>query len=1463
YVRAIIPQEIFQNRQRLQLNTNEIIFDLAYYPSERGPYNYTTNLDPNGNLLNPSQNFGAITRAFTSDVDFDNANIEYVEFWMLDPFIASPNGRVLDGQFNVNNTTGGTLFLNLGSISEDVVRNNRQDFENGLPPGGADPSNTNTSPWGLTTRQQFVTNAFDNSGGARTNQDVGWDGLRNDLEGSYFTDYINTLPLSLTPDARARILADPSADNFSYYLGSDKDAANQKVLERYKNYNGLEGNSPISSGTAAFAAAATNLPDNEDLNNDNTLNQVEGYYQYRIDLRPGQLQVGQNYVVDRVQASVNSNNENVNWYLFRVPVREFTEQIGSINGFKTIRFMRMFMTNFQQPVVLRFAQFQMVSNTWRRYLNDLTDRTFNQPLEPYDPNFTVTTVSIEENGQGGPNRTAYVLPPGVIRDRDVTNINNRQINEQSISMCVTDLRDRDARAVFKNTNFDFLMHKNLNMYIHAESPDNSARDGEVTAFVRLGTDFNENYYEIEVPLIMTPLGTPRTSPEIIWPTDNQINIAFKELVDTKIERNSNPATRILTIPYFRQSGRYRITVVGNPDLSSVQVVMLGVRNPNTGQTDDRLPKSVCVWMNELRATGFDCTNGWSALARLNVKFADFAQVTSSFQYTTFGFGTLNQKISERTRNNTLLFDIQANIALDKFFPERWKLKIPMFVSYEYRNVQPRFNPLDPDVPLQSLYSRLSDPERRTLQGVVEEFVIRRSINFANVRKEQSNPQGKKYFFDLSNFAFNFAYNEEIRSNYLTSSYVFKAWRASVVYNYTRESKPFEPFRKLGFLQSPWFALIRDLNFNFLPNSILIKADLDRTFGRTSLRGPDLGGTAPLFEKIFRFNRFYDLQWNITKSLGLNYNANANALVDEPFGDLDTQEKRDSVMNNLMRLGRMKLFTQQVGANYKLPFDKFPLTDFISGNATYSASYNWQAGAIGIADTMGNQIRNSRDRGLNGRVDLVKLYKKLKFLNMIETPPIKEKLPPEADTLKKKFNANNLLRAIIRPFLALRSINFTYTVQEQTTLPGFRPIPRFVGLDSAFAAPGWDFIFGGQDPDIRYRAADNGWLARSRFVNTPFSQNLQENLSIRALIEPIPDLRITVEFQRRQTAGYQEIFRFNPATGQHESQNPLRTGTYSVSFLSIFSAFTARDDGLNQSPVFQTFQNYREIIRQRLAAQNPNAGEYGLNSQDVLIPAFLAAYGGQNPNSVSLASFPEIPLPNWRLDYNGLNKLPFFKDIFATFNVTHSYSSLYTVGSFTSSLEYGTQFVNVNQNIFRYIPPSIVNAQNQFVSVNVVNGVSITERFAPLIGLDIKTRSNFTLRFDMNRERNLNLNLSNAQMAELRSEDFIIGIGYTKKNMRIPFFKSKGKPIILKNDFTFRLDFAIRETRTVQRKLDDVQTVTAGNQNIQIKPVISYVASNRLNLQLFYEFTLNTPRISSSFPRSNSVFGIQLRYNLTD
>jgi cell surface protein SprA len=597
-------------------------------------------------------------------------------------------------------------------------------------------------------------------------------------------------------------------------------------------------------------------------------------------------------------------------------------------------------------------------------------------------------------------------------------------------------------------------------------------------------------------------------------------------------------------------------------------------------------------------------------------------------------------------------------------------------------------------------------------------------------------------------------------------------------------------------------------------------------------------------------------------------ARVNAIVDEPAGDIDTEAKRDSIITNLKNFGRMKTFDQDIGLTYRIPIDKTPLTDWINSDFRYRVGYTWKAGATDQADTLGNTVQNQRDWGLTGKFDLVKLYNKSKLLKDINSPPRSSRRPAasrpsETDTLVQKRD-NKFGKGFLRFLMMVRSVNFTYSNREGTVLPGYTPSVFLFGMDSSWSAPGWDFVFGSQSREIQNRAVENDWLARSEFLSFPFTQYNNIDLKLTANIEPAPDLRIQLVANKISTDNFHEIFRYNTDTlddgtiGKVPVQlAPTRTGNYSITMVTIGTSFV-KDDVDNTNTTFKTFEENRYIIRDRLNSLVPS-GEFDLNSQDVLIPAYLAAYQDKDPYSIPLTSFPKWPLPNWRLDYTGLGKIPALKNVFSSINITHAYSSTYSVNNYANSLLYD-QFINLDNAIEDTPPGFLTNDNNDLVPVYVIAQAIISERFAPLIGLNLRTKNRLTARIEYKKERNLALNMSNAQITELSSKDFSVDVGWTKTKLRLPL-KFRGNTIVLDNDIQFRINFTIRDTKTIQRKIDETNTITQGNINFQLRPTIQYTINQRLNMTFYFERNINEPLISSSFKRATTSFGTQIRFSL--
>jgi cell surface protein SprA len=1552
YTRGVGRDEVFANRDNGQLGGGfENTFDLAYYPSERGQYNYATTVDPASNGLrllgDPRRNYGGISREITFDTDFDNANVEYLEFWMMDPFISSSTGQntIDDSEnpaVNAASSTGGELYFNLGSVSEDVLKDGNYEFENGLPdnsnlPKDQNPDLQTINDWGYATRLQYLTDAFSSAPGGRELQDVGLDGLTSTEEQAFFSSIPGYAGFT-----------DPSADNFRHHLDSFYDnnvAGGTQILGRYKNFNGMEGNSP-QSGTQSSTA----FPDKEDLNRDNVITDTERYYEYRVPLRKDQLVVGRNFIVDQVTNTING--DVVSWYLFRIPIRTTEKRVVGNNGqefgYKSLRFLRMYLTGWQQPTVLRFLQMQFIANQWRRYLNVITEpggaACVNCPNDA--DNFAISTVGIEENGASNGGAIPYVTPPGIQRDREYGSTTTlRQQNEQSLRLCVEGLKDGYAKAAYKNVNLNLLRYKKLKLFLHAESSDPTLRDDQAQGFVRIGTDYTQNYYQYTLPLKLTPTGTG-SDPEAVWPAANRVELSLEDFVNLKAERAR--AGFSLLVPYVKElPNGAKLIVLGNPDLSALQGLMIGVQNKSdNGQGSDQ---TLCIWADELRVQDFENQGGWAATARFNTRLADVANITATGSFTSVGFGSLQDRPSQRSIDNIARGDVNAAVAADKFLPEKLGLRVPVLLQAGIESRSPQYDPLDPDMPLtQSLESKFAtDGEQQAYRREVTDQTRSKSISLLNVRKERTNPDRKPKPYDIENLALSYSLTERLHTDIQTDRDFTRTYTGALAYTYQPTPKSYAPLSKVKALNSPYLKLLQELNFTPLPSRFAFRADLDRRYNerflqRTQAQGevPTTDGIPGVYQKSFFINRIYDLKWDLTKSLILDYTATNRSSVDEgqgrTIGDSpEAQQNRDLLKKNLQQGGRTTNFNQTVAVTYRLPLDKFPLTDWLSADARYAANYSWQAASTALRapnpqilpggtfdpnDTttttvnIGNTIQNSRDVSVNGRIDLVKLYNKVKFLNIINNAPaggaaagkagqstmdrLRRGGAPEVAGAEKgaakgaktdapadsaKGPELKALKAVLRSLMTARSLNFTFTQTSGMLLPGYLPRTRFFGLNNDFSAPGVPFILGQQYQlqELYDRASGKGWYTdRSDLLNTPVSSLRTQNLQVRTALEPFRDFNIQLEAKQQQVRNREAFYRLAidtlsllPLTGARDGelapQLPLGSGSFSTSFFALNTLFGDLDKD-NVSKSFNRFVANRQSVRTNLQDANTN-GIYGYNSQDVLLPSFLDAYRGRSSEgfkSDRFNPFGMIPIPNWRVDYNGLSNLPFVQKYLRSVAITHSYSAEYQILGYTTSTQYADEPSGL---------ATVTNKDGQLVPYYIINQVVITERLAPLVGINFQTLEKLNGRLDYGIDRSLALNTTNAQVTELRNKTMTIGFGYTTNRFRIPF-RIGGEQRVLRNELNARLDLSIRDNITIQHSIVDVvvptsrtdagdigraaRQITNGNRQVQIRPTVDYVVNQRLNLQFYFTRNVSQPRAATSFKNAATEGGVQLRYSLS-
>ena len=1135
-MRLVNQTDVFPNLQQAYgAIPNLTVLDLAYYPKERGMYNYdmSNTINDDGTFSDPNNRWGGIMRALTTN-DFEQTNIEFIQFWLLNPF--NEDAENVDTN-SIHN--GGDLYFNLGNISEDILPDSRKSYENGLPPDGI-PVNDNmdTTLWSRISTDQVVVNAFDTDPVSRSNQDIGIDGWDDADEKIHFETYKNWIEANpnLLPEAKSRMLADISGDNYNYYLDDNFDAVQANVLERYKYYNGMEGNSPTTemSDTAnadGYPTQATNTPDIEDINQDNNLSETESYFQYHVSLKPSEMQVGKNYITN-IQLYENGNKTE-EWLQFKIPLRDYQKKVNGIQDFRSIRFMRMFLNDFDEEVVLRFAKLELIRGEWRRYFDDLTSPGLSVQIDPNLTTFNIGAVNVEENDQREP--VKYEVPPGIVREIDPSQQYERQLNEQSLVMEVCNLQDGDARASYKNVQFDVRTYKKLKMFVHAEEvlPTMPLGNKDITLFVRLGTDFVDNYYEYELPLDVTQWG--ETTPEAIWPETNNLEIVFDDLLDLKKNRNKNIELGATGFSYVNEysivdpkNPLRRLKVKGSPNLQGIKTIMIGVRNPLKNDPDNLWADNgeaecAIVWVNELRLTDFVSEGGSAAVAQMQMQMADFATVSMSGNYSGINWGSVESSVQERQRNEQIGFDMNANMQLGQFFGKQARLSLPFFYSYSLGIINPEYDPFNPDIKL----SDYDPAERKEKAKNGQDFTERKSFNFSNIRKE-SKPGVKGAFWRISNWSSSYAYTETMHRDFNINSDLTKTWNASLNYNYTFSGKPITPFKKWKPVQkSKWLRIVKDFNFFLLPKNLTFTNDITRLYNERQVRNnlvPDYE-FAPVFLKKFNWDRNYNIGYDLTKNIKASFSATNRAIFEEGNHRVDRRsdpegyrEFKDSVWSQMSSFGRTLDYTHNYTLSLTLPLNKIPATDWISANAKLSGTYNWQRAPLGQAD-FGNIIQNSRTINMTAQANFTNLYNKVPFFKKVisggrrgvgrkqlngrgkqnnkkegkgnqpaieKEKPLSEMTPKEKRKYKRKKKRAERKKArekklkgkahpvagfFARLLMTVRNVSGTYAVNNGTMLPGYNQESRVLGLNgSSFDLAG--FAFGKQSYDIWGR--ENGY-----------------------------------------------------------------------------------------------------------------------------------------------------------------------------------------------------------------------------------------------------------------------------------------------------------------------------------------------------------------------------------------------------
>lgn len=1455
--RRIFSRELFPNVDIAQGNSNVIsTLDLTYFPKERGPYNYNPAIAATNEFsdIDAPNNWGGIMRSINS-TNFEQSNVEYVQFWVLDPYF----GNAPDV---VDPSNSGKLVINLGEISEDILKDGRKQFENGLPEVGATIPALQTN-WAQVPSSQSLVYAFDTNEANRNIQDVGYDGLNDVAEAAKFTDYAS--------------YNDPSADNYQFYLNTSGD-----IVNRYKNYNNFEGNSPVN--VTDTNRGNDTKPDVEDVNRDQTMNTINAYFKFEVPIN-NNPQVGQDYVVDirTVNESVpNGSNVTARWVQYKIPILEFTNDnvVGSIADFRSIRFMRMYMTGFTDEVTLRFGTLDLVRGEWRRYVKTLD---FNDQ-DPTDDNtgFDVVAVNIQENGSRTP--IPYVSPPGVTREQLYNNNTVINQNEQSLSLRVYDkdggnddgLQPEDSRAVFKNVSVDMRQFKKMRMFLHAEALPSPAEtqpllDNEMVAFIRFGNDFTENFYQIEIPLKVSSQNA--ATPEGIWPVENEIELPLSVLTALKSQIISDPNSIAPDVNGIRfeneqnlgsSNNKLTLGIKGNPNFGLVRTLMVGVKNKSNQVIRGE------VWFNELRLSDLDNKGGYAAVANVDTNVADFATLSATSRVSTIGFGGIEQGPNERSREDVFQYDVVTNLNLGKLLPKKWGITLPFNYAVGEETITPKYDPFYQDIELNQLIDNTSDEqEKENIKNRAIDYTKRTSINFIGVRKERGEEQ-KQHFYDVENLTLSYSFNEMEHHDYEIENLVDQQNRTTIDYAYSFKPLTVEPFKNSKKLsKSGYYKLLKDFNFNFIPANISFSSNIIRQFNRQQFRLVDVEGIGldPLYRRNYFFNYQYGFNYNISKSLRVNYTAATSNIVRNYLDESNIPIDGLDIWDDYWNIGESNQHNQQIVVNYDLPINKIPALSFIKSNYSYTGDFNWQRSSDAFSTIeaedgneyqLGNTIQNANSHKLNTTFNMDLLYRYIgltgnkKKKNKKDTNKgAKETLPKPGQKITAKSKTtkdegNILVNGLIGVITSVKNIQANYTQTSGTVLPGYLPGLGFFGSSK----PSLGFVFGSQS-DVRYEAARQGWLTSFPEFNQNFTQVVNKQLNFTAQVEPFADLKIDLTADRMYSENFSE--QYDVANGEYNSRSPYNFGNFNISTILIKTAFSESNETFSES--FNDFRDNRILVAEKLAAEHYGNNNYprdvegypvgfGKNSQQVLLPSFRAAYSGKEVSKESNGVFKSVPLPNWTLKYTGLMRYKWFKDKFKRFSLQHGYRASYNVNSFRS---------NLNE--------TPVDANGNFYASTIISNVNLTEQFNPLLRVDFEMKNSIKILAEMKKDRTLNMSFDNNLLTEVSGNEYTIGLGYRIKDVTINSKLADNPTGVIKSDINIKTDFSLRKNNTIVRYLDYDNNELAGGQDLwSIKLSADYSFSKNLTAIFFYDHQFSQAVISTSFPITNIRTGFTIRYN---
>ncbi len=1267
------------------------------------------------------------------------------------------------------------LNIDIGRISEDVIPNNKLD-----------------------TEDKDRNYAID----AQGKEDTGLDGLFDDEERAAYNS----------------TKADPSGDDFSFQRGS------QPYPYDYFHINGTQGNAVLSD--------IGKIPDTEDLNRNWTLDKENSYFRYEIPL-------------DTTSANpfrAGGGLTQYGWYLFRIPLNDSTLSVGN-PSFSNVETIRLYLVGVDSTVHFRIGEFNLVGSQWQK----------NLPANIYntDTVLSISVVSIEENEN-------YTSPPGVFQERDRTRPDqNIFSNEQSLSLKFSGLPDGQTRSTIKYLTrpLDVFNYSQMKLFIHGDNnpalgtssisyydTTGGAYNYSSEVYFRFGGDTN-NYYEYRQP---------------VFPGWNEITINFAELTAIKQLRDS--LTQIIKMPVSGKPGHYYV-LKGNPTLTTVKYFSIGVLNLDNSFNPGLL--SGDLWVNELRVVGADDSRGWAYSMSSSVKLADFATVSFNLSKKDPYFHRLAERFGNRVDQSN--WSISADVNVLKILPFSLpESNLHLNYSHTEQLSKPLYFP-GSDVKVDEAITKQIELYANDTTGLVkspdqireetETQTISDSWSAANIKIKIPS----KYWLIRDTFnalTMGFNYNKSFSRSPTVLSNTSWIWNAN--FNYALSLSPDYFFRPVDIpVVGVLFALFKDYTgtkIYFTPQSFSFAVTARRN-RNTSISRPRVntvtGQLSPQNEvtsRDFVTTRGFNFSWKLTEGGLLNLSTNYSLNISSSLAYLETNpdgtpKSESEIWNEIFGgafFGRDNRYNQNIDIRTapKLP-SLFDLNKFFTLTASYSAGYQWNY------DFRQEEIGRSAGFNNKSQVGLTMRWKSLfeplfKEDVITDQPNTKIGLGKERLTQKERqtpttFDSlgnpivlndstnlidtsfvddenrpsavskavNYLVAALKYVFFDYEMISFSFNNDNTLSKSGLKAqgsgFNNFWGIFyNENAGPTRGFMFGLSN-DVGPRAFNKGTN-----LNDVYSQ--KNNFDFKTSRPLWEGAKIDISWR----SGW--------SVNKNSTLSVADDGSIFIS--SINSSGSISRSFLTLPPVLM-FSVFKSGIKQVAELYNPKDPNSSLTKAFVQGFETIPVLG----NLSFLSDYSKyIPRPNWRITWDGLEKLFFFKSIADRISLDHSYSSTYTEGWKLSRT--GNEEIQVQKIEYGFAP---------------LVGLNLT--FGQLWGGNLSGNLKYSIR------SSYDLGVTTSNITENLSKDIGFTIQYSKAGFEMPLFG-----LSLKNDIEFSLAYSNARNAATRFNMADFKEEGIpldGTTRITLEPRIKYTISAKVTLSIFYKRSSVTPEGASRIPPTTS------------